>query len=233
MRRVFYGVLGALIATPAFSAPLNYINYTYIQPDAWYQTCGTRFSYGDRWDGHCGELDDAGNIIERPWPGEGTRSFEAATLWMNETVDRTSLTISSTDTAADWQDDFAYQEWGIIPFGLEFVDLNSWADGEVSRGWLEFSIDFDQHGEISSWHMWGARADGGATAFTFFSEPEFWNGNEYFGDAYFEPDETFIYRDPGYWVSDAGPAPAVIPLPASGLLLLAGLVGMGLIRRNS
>src|SRR5690625_4023969 len=155
MHRMFLGALVALIATPAFSVPLNYVNFTYYQPDAWHQTCGGPSSYGDRWDGHCGELDDAGHLIEQPWPEESTRSFEAATLWINETVDRTNLTISSTDTASDWQNDLAYQEWGIILFGVAVMDLTHWDDDVVYEQWygssgdglyLEFTITFDKHG---------------------------------------------------------------------------------------
>lgn len=231
MRRILYAALAALIATPAFSVTANYINFTYYQPSAWYQTCGGPFSYGDRWDGHCGEADVAGNPVEQPWPEESTSSFKAAGLWVDERVDRADLRIGYMDGRIIWEGDSGNHDWDIIPFGLDFVDLNYWFDGWVSGGELDFIISFDASGEISSWYMSGTKIDYGATSFAFYSEPRMLNGHQYFGDAYFEPQETFVYRDPGYWVSDAVPPP--VPLPASGLLLLAGIAGMGFMRWRS
>lgn len=226
MRRIIYGALASLIATPVFSVPLDYVNFTYFQPNARYQTCGTPFSYGDAWDGDCGELDEFGNTINHPWPDKSASEFEIATLWINTTIDRSNLTISSSDTASDWESHFAYQEWGIIPFGMNFLYTEAyWADGWASAGGIDFTIRFDEFGEITEWSLGAWRDDGGALSFTAFSDPQLWDGHEYYASEYWEPSETAVYRDRGYWISDA-PPPSPIPLPAPGLLLLGGLIGL-------
>lgn len=214
MRRILYAALAAMIATPAFSVTANYINFTYYQPDARYEAC----------EGYepCREDGEFGDVH---WPDPSISEFRLARLWINETVDRANLTISSSDRASDWAD----HEWGIIPFGLEYWDISRWADGREYGGWLEFTIEFDMFGEISSWDMWGASDDGGAASFSAFSDPRTWNGHEYYAAMYWEPYGKAVYRDPGYWVSDLAP----IPLPATGLLLLAGLGGIGCLRWRS